>query len=99
MICPTCKTRFKPAVPWTKYCTRKCGNTARVRKHRKRNAKVGNSHLAKKLYKVVGRLSGDVYAKSKTVRGARAQRRRVARQRFITESLLDIVNPMGKVVL
>ncbi len=55
--------------------------------------------MAKKLYKVVGRLSGDVYAKSKTVRGARAQRRRVARQRFITESLLDIVNPMGKVVL
>ena len=55
--------------------------------------------MSKKQYKIQGHFSGHVYAKAKTLRGARAQRRKVAKQQWITESFLDIVDPMGKVIL
>jgi hypothetical protein len=51
-----------------------------------------------KPYTVVGRISGIVYDRAKTLRGAKAQRRRVAEKQFIPANLLDIMDPMGRVI-
>lgn len=50
-------------------------------------------------YKIQGRLSGNIYARARTLRSARVKRKNVARSHFIDESNLDIVGPMEKVVL
>ncbi len=49
-------------------------------------------------YKIQGRLSGNIYARARSLREARAKRRKVAETRFIDESNLDIVGPMEKVI-
>lgn len=56
------------------------------------------SYVSKNQYKVQGRLSETVYARAKTLAGARAQLKRVAKSHFIDLSNLEIVGPMGKVV-
>ncbi len=62
---------------------------------------MAKSSMSKKLgkYKIQGRLSGNIYARARSLREARAKRWKVAETRFIDESNLDIVGPMEKVVL
>ena len=47
-------------------------------------------------YKIQGRINGDVYESANTLREARAKRRKVAETKFIDESNLEIVGPMGR---
>ena len=39
MRCPKCKKRFTPQKPWAKYCTKACGDAARMRAYRERKKK------------------------------------------------------------
>ncbi len=34
--CPICQKEFTPKKQWGKYCSRKCGDVARMRAYRKR---------------------------------------------------------------
>jgi hypothetical protein len=52
----------------------------------------------KNKFKIRGRISGTVYARAETLRGAKAKRRKVARTQFIDKSNLEIVGPMGVVI-
>ena len=52
----------------------------------------------KNKYKIRGRLSGTVYARVKTLRDARAKRKKIVRAQFIDESNLEIVGELGKVI-
>lgn len=53
---------------------------------------------SKNKYKIRGRLSGTVYARVKTLRDARAKRKKIARTQFVDESNLEIVGQFGKVI-
>ena len=50
-------------------------------------------------YKIQGRLTGNIYARARSLREAKAKRRKVASDHFIDESNLDIVGPMENVIL
>lgn len=63
-------------------------------RQRRRRVKV----IPQKPYKVVGHISGTVYARAKTLREVKAQRRKVAKKQFVPEHLLDIVDPMGRAI-
>lgn len=54
--------------------------------------------MTKKQYTIRGHISGTVYARARTLRSAMAKRRKLAKLRFIAESMLDVVDPLGRVV-
>jgi hypothetical protein len=50
-------------------------------------------------YKIRGRLTGHIYAKTRTLREARAKRKKMIRTQWIDEANLEIIGPMDRVVL
>jgi hypothetical protein len=52
----------------------------------------------KNKFKIRGRISGTVYARAETLRGAKVKRKKVARAQFIDESNLEIVGELGEVI-
>lgn len=88
------------------YCSQ-CGYSLEVAHARKgkpcgwkpRGRKQGKPGMDGKKYKIQGRLSGETYARARTLREARAKRREVSERQFIDESNLEIVGPLGKATL